>query len=62
MTERDVLTGNLSFAGFERLRPAEEVPVLGATAELLIRHDLCFREMGHLAFPSQLNIPYTVRG
>ena len=54
--ERDVLTGNLVFSGFDRLTRVEEVPVLEATAELLIRHDLCFREMGYLVFPSQINV------
>jgi small GTP-binding protein len=54
--ERDVLTGNLAFAGFERLSQEQERIVLEATAELLIRHDLCFREMGLLVFPSQINV------
>ncbi len=54
--ERDVLIGDLAFAGFHRLAQAEEALVLGATAELLIRHDLCFREMGYLVFPSQINV------
>ncbi len=54
--ERDVLIGNLAFAGFHRLTQAEEALVLEATAELLIRHDLCFREMGYLVFPSQINV------
>ncbi len=54
--ERDVLVGSLPFAGFERLPQAEETIVLEATAELLLRHDLCFREMGYLVFPSQINV------
>jgi small GTP-binding protein len=54
--ERDVLIGNLAFTGFERLPHAEEAMVLDATAELLIRHDLAFREMGYLVFPSQINV------
>ena len=54
--ERDVLTGSIAFTGFERLPPAEETLVLEATAELLIRHDLGFREMGYLVFPSQINV------
>jgi small GTP-binding protein len=54
--ERDILTGNLIFAGFERLASEQERIVLEATAELLIRHDLCFREMGFLVFPSQINV------
>ena len=56
VAERDVLIGNLAFAGFERLPRAEETLVLEATAELLFRHDLGFREMGYLVFPSQINI------
>lgn len=54
--ERDVLTGSINFTGFERLPQAEEAPVLESTAELLIRHDLGFREMGYLVFPSQINV------
>lgn len=54
--ERDVLTGNIVFTGFERLPRAEEMLVLEGTAELLIRHDLGFREMGNLVFPSQINV------
>ena len=54
--ERDVLIGKLAFTGFERLPQAEEALVLEATAELLIRHDLGFREMGYLVFPSQINV------
>ncbi len=54
--ERDVLTGALPFSGFERLSQADEVLVLEATTELLIRNDLGFREMGYLVFPSQINI------
>ena len=54
--ERDVLTGNIAFTGFERLPQAEETLVLEGTAELLIRHDLGFREMGYLVFPSQINV------
>jgi small GTP-binding protein len=54
--ERDVLTGNLNFSGFSRLPQIEETLVLEATVELLISHDLCFREMGYLVFPSQINI------
>ena len=56
VAERDVLVGNLTFAGFERLPQSEEALVLEATAELLIRHDLGFREMGYLVFPSQINV------
>nr|VFJ58265.1 MAG: WD40 repeat [Candidatus Kentron sp. FW] len=56
VTERDVLIGNLVFTGFERLAGNEERIVLEATAELLLRHDLGFREMGHLVFPSQISV------
>nr|VFJ65803.1 MAG: WD domain-containing protein, G-beta repeat-containing protein [Candidatus Kentron sp. FW] len=56
VTERDVLIGNLDFTGFERLPGDEERIVLEATAELLLRHDLGFREMGHLVFPSQISV------
>jgi small GTP-binding protein len=54
--EHDVLIGDLPLSGFERLPLEQERIVLEATAELLIRHDLCFREMGFLVFPSQINV------
>lgn len=54
--ERDVLLGNITFTGFEPLARAEEALVLEATAESLIRHDMGFREMGYLVFPSQINV------
>lgn len=54
--ERDVLTGGIAFTGFERLPQSEETLVLDGTAELLMRHDLGFREMGNLVFPSQINV------
>lgn len=54
--ERHVLIGDIPISGFERLLPQQEALVLEATAELLIRHDLCFREMGLLVFPSQINL------
>nr|VFK30078.1 MAG: hypothetical protein BECKMB1821I_GA0114274_101338 [Candidatus Kentron sp. MB]VFK75042.1 MAG: hypothetical protein BECKMB1821H_GA0114242_101438 [Candidatus Kentron sp. MB] len=56
VTEREVLTGRLPFTGFERLPWNEEVIVLEATAELLLQHDLGFREMGYLVFPSQIKV------
>jgi small GTP-binding protein len=56
VSERDVLIGNLSFSGFERLHQEQERIVLEATAELLFQHDLCFRAMGFLVFPSQINV------
>ncbi len=55
-TERDVLTGRIPFTGFVRLPAPEERLVLEATVELVVRHDLCFREMGYLVFPSQINV------
>jgi len=54
--ERDVLTSNIAFTGFQRLPQTEESLVLEGTVELLIRHDLGFREMGNLVFPSQINV------
>ena len=54
--ERDVLNGNLPLVGFQRPQISEEKPVIESTAELLVRHDLCFREMGLLVFPSQINV------
>lgn len=54
--ERDVLIGTIPFLGFKRLPRDQEVTVVEATVELLIRHDLCFREMGLLVFPSQINV------
>lgn len=56
VAERDVLVGELAFAGFQRLSQIEEALVLRATVELLIGRDLCFREMGYLVFPSQINV------
>jgi len=57
VTERKVLIGDIPFSGFKRLSlKEEEKMVLEATVELLIRHDLCFREMGLLVFPSQINV------
>ena len=56
VAERDVLSGSLPFAGFERLPLAEEALVLSATTELLIRLELGIREMGTLVFPSQINV------
>jgi small GTP-binding protein len=56
ISERDVQAGNIFFSGFNRLSPAEEAMVLEVTTELLFRYELCFREMGYLVFPSQMNI------
>jgi small GTP-binding protein len=54
--ERDVLIGNIPISGYERLPHPQETIILEATVELMIRHDLCFREMGLLIFPSQINV------
>jgi small GTP-binding protein len=54
--ERDVLIADLPLTGFNRLEAGEERIVLESMVELLIRHDLCFREMGLLVFPSQINV------
>ena len=54
--ERDVLTASFPISGFERLEPEEEKIILESTVELLIQRDLCFREMGLLVFPSQINV------
>ncbi len=56
VAERDALSANLPFTDFERLNPSEESIVLESIIELLIQHDLCFREMGLLVFPSQINV------
>ncbi|MCP4349845.1 MAG: TIR domain-containing protein [Desulfobacterales bacterium] len=56
VAERYVLIGNISFSGFERLPQDQEKVVLEAITELFIQHDLCFREMGFLVFPSLINI------
>ena len=62
ISEREVICSKLPFSGFERLGPYEEKIVLESTIELFIQHDLCFREMGMLIFPSQLRItrPYSI--
>ncbi|MBD3421047.1 MAG: GTP-binding protein [Chitinivibrionales bacterium] len=56
IAERDVLTANIPLDNIERLTPEQEKIVLESTVELLIRHDLCFREMGFLVFPTQINV------
>lgn len=56
MSERDTITANFQIAGFRRLTPIDEKNVLESTVELLIKHDLCFRDMGLLVFPSQINV------
>ncbi|MCP4696609.1 MAG: hypothetical protein GY862_07145 [Gammaproteobacteria bacterium] len=55
VSERDILVANLPLTGFERLEAGEEKCILESTGELLIKRDLCFREMGFLVFPSQIN-------
>jgi small GTP-binding protein len=54
--ERDVLIGNLPFCQFERLSHEYERIVLEVTTDLLIKSELCNREMGWLIFPSQINV------
>ncbi|VFM94971.1 MAG: WD40 repeat [Candidatus Kentron sp. G] len=54
VSERDVLTGNLPLTGIERLPREQEAVVLEVTAELLLQHNLCFREMGYLVFPGEI--------
>jgi small GTP-binding protein len=56
LPERDVLTANFTITGFKRLGLNEERIVLEYTTGLLIKFDLCFREMGLLVFPSQINV------
>lgn len=56
VAERDILIGDLDLSGCARLSQGEEALVLEATAELLIRSRLGFREMGYLVFPSQINV------
>ena len=52
--ERDVLHAELDdFAKVDRPGPVEERLILEATVELLVKHQLCFRHMGQLVFPSQ---------
>ena len=55
--ERDVICADFTISGFNRLKPSEEKIVLESSIELFIGCDLCFREMGMLVFPSQLNAP-----
>lgn len=55
MAERDAITANFQITGFHRLAPIDEKNILESTIELLIKHDLCFRDMGLLVFPSQIN-------
>lgn len=64
VSERAVVCAELDFVGVDRLDPANEKIVLESTVEILIKHDLCFRELGLLVFPSQISItrPATVAG
>lgn len=54
--EHEVAQARLLFTGFERLEWQEERIVLESVVELLIKNDLCFREVGMLVFPSQINV------
>jgi small GTP-binding protein len=56
VVERDVATARLPLEQVERLSPQDERIILEATVELLIQHDLAFREMGLLVFPSQIKV------
>lgn len=55
IAERDIVCAQFPMPGVDRLVALEEKTVLESTVELLIEHGLCFREMGMLVFPSQLN-------
>jgi small GTP-binding protein len=54
--ESEVLRAHFLIEGFQRLELGEERIVLEAAVEAFIKHDLAFREMGMLVFPSQINI------
>ncbi len=54
--ELDVLSAAIPLDGVSRLQSPDEEIVLKATVELMLQHDLCFREMGMLIFPSQINV------
>lgn len=57
--EREVVCANLpfyEFSEYDNLSAWDEKQILESTVELLIDHNLGFREMGRLIFPSQLNI------
>jgi len=54
--EREVIIAAIPFTGVDRLIPSQEKIILESSVKILIKHDLCFREMGYLVFPSQINI------
>jgi predicted MPP superfamily phosphohydrolase len=56
ISEVSVLRADFPMIGVQRLGAREEQLVLESTVELLIKRDLCFREMGLLVFPSQINV------
>jgi len=53
--EHEVVQAKISFLNVDRLDWNEERIVLGSVVELLIKSELCFREIGMLVFPSQIN-------
>lgn len=59
--ERDVLNAAIPFSGFQRLNYFVEKVILETTIELLIKRELCIRELGYLIFPSQIKIKKTVQ-
>lgn len=56
IAERDLLLGNFPVVGFERLPAFQERLILESISETLISHDLCFREVGFLVFPTQISV------
>lgn len=56
INERDVVIGQFQISGFQRAIPQDEKAILESTVEILIKNDICFRELGLLIFPSQVNM------
>ena len=56
VAEYEVVQARIEFVGFQRLEWLEERIGLESVVELLIKNALCFREVGMLVFPSQINI------
>lgn len=59
ISEREVICANIPLTGIRRIEAEKEKTVLESTIELFIKHDICFREMGMLVFPSQFNLTKT---
>jgi len=59
VTEVDVISTDLQFTNnFEPLKNSwEEKIIREATVQLLISHEICFRDMGMLVFPGQIKLP-----